>query len=141
MSWKILYYRKCRKYCWLCNFHKINLYKYFFLECLEAQLLELSLCCHATGPGFDTWSGQNWLSLSSLKWIDKMSSKFTWELNVGGPASGWLLDKGICYGIQGPMVMGFSRYQGTANLNPSRTVVPRSLVFLSTIWLIILANA
>ena len=50
-----------------------------------------ALCCHASSLRFDLGAVQG-DSLSFLQWADKMSTKFAWELNTGGPASGWLPD-------------------------------------------------
>ena len=43
-----------------------------------------ALSFHAEGPGFDHGAGQGWLSHLSLKWFDKISTKFAWELNTKG---------------------------------------------------------
>ena len=47
-----------------------------------------ALHCYATAPRFDPGARQGCLSLSSLKLVDEMSTKFAWELNTGDPVSG-----------------------------------------------------
>ena len=45
-----------------------------------------TLRCHATGPWFEPGVGQN--CHSTLKRVDKKSTKFAWEQNTEGPVSG-----------------------------------------------------
>ena len=94
VCWIDITAKMCRLFLQAYGLNFICYIKYMYIcnICIYTEpgsLLVSASLCYATGSGFDLGGGQSWLSLSSLGWVDKMSNKFTWQLNTGDPA-------GIC---------------------------------------------
>ncbi|GFV53941.1 hypothetical protein TNCV_3293101 [Trichonephila clavipes] len=83
----------------------------------EAQWLSSSVSrFHTTGSGLKSRVGKGRLSLSSLQWVDKLSTKLTCKLNTGGFTSDLPFDQNICTCIPAPKVTKAER--GTTGLGP-----------------------
>ena len=74
-----------------------------FIVCLKLSgAVVNTLHCHSTGFGLDPEAGQGLFSLSSLMWVDKMSTKLAWELNTGGPHQVDHLTRAYAMALWGP---------------------------------------